>query len=228
MTDISNNWYGQTCTYSNHGPGEWQSVSLNDEHEITKIRVVGRSDEKQERNVGNKIYAIDASGEKQVECGEWPKGEDYYGKWIEFNCEKGTKAKTIKVEKPDKGILTLCGVEVVGYKNKKKTEEQEKYTSSLQNTAKIWEISKEERVEVEEKSSTVKKITDNIDYEDTFTTVDISTEYGWKKWSEALKAKKINLKPNSGFLETPFKVKTNSFIELIGKVDKDKGYEWFW
>lgn len=57
---------------------------MDNEFEVTRIRVAGRSDEKQERNFGNKVYAIDASGEKKVLCGEWPKSEEAINKFIEF------------------------------------------------------------------------------------------------------------------------------------------------
>jgi hypothetical protein len=69
---------------------------------------MGRSDEKQERNYGNKIYA----GDKL--CGTWPK--EAKDAWIEFECPEGTKNKTVKVVKPDTGILTLCGIKVFGFK----------------------------------------------------------------------------------------------------------------
>jgi hypothetical protein len=33
---------------------------------------------------------------------------------------------------------------------------------------------------------------------------------------------------NSGFLNHSSVVKVNSFIELVGTVNNDAGYEWFW
>jgi hypothetical protein len=108
---------------------------MGKEFEVTKIRLVGRSDTKQERNFGNMVYAINEAGDKKILCGIWPKGDDAMNKWMEFSCPKDTKAKTIKVEKADKGILTLCNVEVFGYKEEKKKDDEKTntYTSSLDN-----------------------------------------------------------------------------------------------
>lgn len=49
ITDISAKWKTQTCTYSKNETGAWQSVSLDKDHEITKIMLIGRSDTQQER-----------------------------------------------------------------------------------------------------------------------------------------------------------------------------------
>jgi len=233
VTDISANWNTQTCTYSQHGPGEWQSVSMSDEHEVTKIRLIGRSDEKQDRNFGNKVYAINDSGEKKVLCGTWPKGDQYTNKWVEFACPKDTKAKTIKVEKPDKGVLTLCNVEVFGYKKEeeKKDDDDKKKkttTTSLDNAAATVEVATEDIVKVKEGTDEVITTETTERFEDTITTVDVNTEEGWKKWAKEVKARTIKIEPNQGFVEEPITLKTNSFVELVGTVNNDQGYEWFW
>lgn len=135
------------------------------------------------------------------------------------------------VEKPDKGVLTLCGIEVFGYKNEEKKKDDDKpntVTSSLDNAAATVEIESDDVVKVKAGTKEIIKTTTDMKYEDTITTVDINTEMGWKKWSSELKTRVLKISPNQGFTEEPMIVKTNSFIEITGRVNNDRGYEWFW
>lgn len=96
------------------------------------------------------------------------------------------------VEKPDKGVLTLCGIEVFGYKNEEKKKDDDKpntFTSSLDNAAATVEIESDDVVKVQTGTKEIIKTTTDMRYEDTITTVNINTEMGWKKWANELKTR---------------------------------------
>jgi hypothetical protein len=129
--------------------------------------------------------------------------------------------------------LTLCNVEVFGYaEEKKKKDDGEKkantVTDSLQNAAATITIDSEDVLKVKAGTNETIKTVTNTRHEDSITTVDVNTEVGWNKWIADLKATRINLVPNSGFMNVSQVVKTNGFIELVGSVNNDAGYEWFW
>jgi hypothetical protein len=84
-------------------------------------------------------------------CGKWPRAKK--GKWVEFDCPPGTMAKDVRIVKDNKGPLTLCGVEVYGYKS-----------GSSSAVSMSWELSQESN-EQEIVKSTNDTFTDETDEE---------------------------------------------------------------
>lgn len=224
VTNVWGHWNTQTCTHSKGGNGEkWQQVGFEDTMEVTRVKLIGRSDCCQKRNWGNYVYA------GKTLCGRWPRAKK--DKWVEFKCPDGTLAKDIRVVKRNKGPLTLCGVEVYGYRLGVSTDMGVSQSFELTTESNEDNTVKSTMDTFNETSEDIIKAEDTISNYKVSNEIgkwDLSYESGWRAWSNYLGAYKIHMKENMKQPKDVPELKFGSFIEIWGKSNKDKGLDFKW